>query len=133
VNKINEISVCNEIKNLIFPYFLSSFEKIIIELILTNNFNRTSIKVQLKDGSIECISNHFDIPDDIDDKMFDLFKELKKQMKNKYDYWNSCFFFITKDNKYEVDFICNRRGTEDLDDQKLPPIIENKIRQINSQ
>jgi hypothetical protein len=85
----------------------------------------------LKDGSIECISNHFDIPDDIDDKIFDLFKELKKQMKNKYDYWNNCFFYITKDNRYELDFICNPNGDWEGMEVNPPKIIQDKINQVN--
>ncbi len=108
MNNKNTLEICEKIKFILFPYFSSDFEKIFVNLTLTDyGYSSRSYKVLLKNGKIRCISNYHSIPKNKCDYILDLFKQLKEQMKEEFGAWQNCFFYVTKDNKYEIDFIFN--------------------------
>ena len=139
MNIRDEYSICNEIRNLMFPYFLPGLKKVFFKLIYINNFSKFGIKAVLKDDKIQCISNHYrnstlkhEKTDAYQLKIYKLFLELKPITVEKYGYWSRCYFYINKDGSYELDLICNRDGSEDVEN-KPPTFIQEKIEQINKQ
>ena len=137
MNIRDEYTICNEIRNLMFPYFLPGLKKVFFRLVYTNNYSAYSIKVILKDDKIQCISNHYrnstlkhEKTDVYRRKIYDLFRELKPITVEKYGYWSMCYFYINKDGSFEIDYVCNRRGTENVE-EKLPTFIQQKIDEAN--
>lgn len=133
----DELTICTEIRDLLFPYFKPEFKKMYYHLIYINNFSRYGIRVVLNDDKIQCFSNHFINNPLLEEKsskdkykIYNLFKELKPIIVAKYGYWSSCYFYVNKDGTYELDLNCNRDGNEDVE-ENLPTFVQEKIDEVN--